>query len=135
MADDKASLIVKQIEFYFSDANVARDVYMKQIIAQSPEGFVPLAVLVKFKRVKHIVGEDTPDDKATEVILDALEKGATHVVVDSTRQAVRRYAPLPSYLVFAIIHSIAISCGTVCGCLPRKEETPRRWLRTRRRRS
>ena len=55
--------IIRQLEYYFGDANLAKDKFMKDQIAKD-EGWVPLDVLLTFKRLKSL-----SEDK--KVIVDA----------------------------------------------------------------
>lgn len=44
--------ILKQVEFYFSDANLPSDEFMRKQVARQPDGFVPLGIIAGFKRMK-----------------------------------------------------------------------------------
>lgn len=80
-----ASRIQKQIEFYFSDANLSCDKFMSAQLAAHAEQAVPVSVLMTFKRVQALT-EDP------EVILDAL-KASESLIVDTEKKTVRRTAP------------------------------------------
>lgn len=82
-----ALAIRKQIEFYFSDVNIAKDVFLKTKMAEDAEGFVPLDVLLTFNRLAAL-------SKDMKVIAEAL-KDSDKVVVDEVRMAIRRKDPLP----------------------------------------
>jgi len=75
----------KQVEFYFSDVNIAKDVLSK--MAESAEGFVPLTVLLTFNRINQVT-------KDAKELLEAL-RGSEALVVDEAQMAIRRSAPLP----------------------------------------
>ncbi|CAJ1383336.1 unnamed protein product [Effrenium voratum] len=47
----QASLI-RQLAFYFSDANLRRDRFLREKIVASEQGFVPLSVILPFNRLK-----------------------------------------------------------------------------------
>eukprot|EP00768_Dysnectes_brevis_P001990 gnl/Dysnectes_brevis/159_a186_6251.p1 GENE.gnl/Dysnectes_brevis/159_a186_6251~~gnl/Dysnectes_brevis/159_a186_6251.p1 ORF type:complete len:343 (+),score=117.70 gnl/Dysnectes_brevis/159_a186_6251:39-1031(+) len=49
MTDNSA--IRRQLEFYFSDANIVRDDWLKTLIRGSEDGMVPLATILKFPRL------------------------------------------------------------------------------------
>lgn len=71
--------LLRQIDYYFSLENLIRDIYLRKNM--DSEGWVPLDLILNFKRVKIIVslleevlaGEAEPQD-ASEVIVDAVTK-------------------------------------------------------------
>ncbi|XP_057953426.1 la-related protein 1A isoform X2 [Malania oleifera] len=70
--------IVKQIEYYFSDANLQNDHYL--ISLMDDHGWVPISIIADFKRVKKM-STDIP------LILDALQSSSTvEVQVDKIRR-------------------------------------------------
>ena len=50
-AYDKAASVLKQVQYYFSDENLAGDSFMREKIAADPEGWVPLSVVLNFNRM------------------------------------------------------------------------------------
>jgi hypothetical protein len=42
----------EQLEFYFSDANYRKDKFLRAKAAENSDGFVPLAVIATFQRVR-----------------------------------------------------------------------------------
>jgi hypothetical protein len=44
--------IKKQVEFYFSDSNFRKDTFLKSAAEMDPEGYIPIAVLLTFNRMK-----------------------------------------------------------------------------------
>ncbi|CCW63787.1 unnamed protein product [Phytomonas sp. EM1] len=79
--------ICRQVEFYFSDVNIVKDVFLKSKIAEDADGFVPLGVLMTFNRVNAL----TKDIKQLAEALKASEK----LVVSEDCLSVRRKDPLP----------------------------------------
>ncbi|XP_049284819.1 la protein homolog [Anopheles funestus] len=82
--------IIRQLEYYFGDANLAKDKFMKEQIAQN-DGWVPMDVLLTFKRLKSI----SEDKKA---IVDAIAKSDEGLIeVSEDREKLRRHPerPLP----------------------------------------
>lgn len=82
--------IIRQVEYYFGDANLARDKFLQEQITKD-EGWVPLDVLLTFKRLKSL-----SEDK--KVIVDAVEKSDEGLVeVSEDREKLRRHPerPLP----------------------------------------
>lgn len=82
--------IIRQLEYYFGDANLARDKYLLEQISKD-EGWVSLDVLLTFKRLKAL-----SEDK--QVIVNAIEKSDEGLIeVSEDRQKLRRHPerPLP----------------------------------------
>uniref|UniRef100_A0A0K8TR23 Putative la rna-binding domain of la-related protein 3 n=1 Tax=Tabanus bromius TaxID=304241 RepID=A0A0K8TR23_TABBR len=84
--------IIRQIEYYFGDANLHRDKFLLQQI-EKDEGWVPFEVLLTFKRLASL-------SKEPEVIVKALEKsdeGLIEISEDKTK--IRRHPerPLPEH--------------------------------------
>lgn len=77
----------RQTEFYFSDVNIAKDVFLRSKVAEDAEGFVPLSVLLTFNRLSSIT-------KDPAVLADAL-RTSTALVLNNEGTAVRRKDPLP----------------------------------------
>ncbi|KAJ7552643.1 hypothetical protein O6H91_06G062600 [Diphasiastrum complanatum] len=55
VSDDLKAKIVKQAEFYFSDANLATDNFLMKLLKKDPEGFVPISVVASFSKIKNLV--------------------------------------------------------------------------------
>nr|XP_024368497.1 la-related protein 6A-like isoform X1 [Physcomitrium patens]PNR59739.1 hypothetical protein PHYPA_002531 [Physcomitrium patens] len=79
--------IVKQVEFYFSDANLPTDNYLMKFVKKDPEGFVPIPVVALFRKIKNLV-------KNHSVVAAAL-RSSTQLVVSEDGKKVRRAHPLP----------------------------------------
>lgn len=82
--------IIRQVEYYFGDANLTKDKFLKNQIAKD-DGWVPLDVLLTFKRLKAL-----SEDK--KVIVDAISKSDTGLVeVSEDQEKLRRHPerPLP----------------------------------------
>ncbi|KAL9957934.1 hypothetical protein ACROYT_G034892 [Oculina patagonica] len=47
----------EQVEFYFGDANLHKDRFMKQEISKHPEGFVAISTIASFNRMKQITDD------------------------------------------------------------------------------
>uniref|UniRef100_A0A182QIZ7 Lupus La protein n=1 Tax=Anopheles farauti TaxID=69004 RepID=A0A182QIZ7_9DIPT len=83
--------IIRQLEYYFGDANMAKDKFMKDQIAKEEGGWVPLDVLLTFKRLKAL-----SEDK--KVIVDAIAKSDEGLIeISEDREKLRRHPerPLP----------------------------------------
>lgn len=82
--------IIKQIEYYFGDANLFRDKFLQTEIAKD-EGWVPLATMLTFKRLAALSTDPN-------VIVDALNKSDEGLVeISENRERIRRHPerPLP----------------------------------------
>uniref|UniRef100_A0A2M3ZGI0 Putative rna-binding protein la n=1 Tax=Anopheles braziliensis TaxID=58242 RepID=A0A2M3ZGI0_9DIPT len=82
--------IIRQLEYYFGDANLLRDKFLKEKIKED-NGWVTLDVLLSFKRLKAL-----SEDK--KVIVDAIEKSTEGLIeVSEDREKLRRHPerPLP----------------------------------------
>ena len=86
MADLAA--IKKQVEYYFSDSNFRRDKFLRAKVAEDPDGWVPLSVLLTFNRLKAMVTSN--DD------LPAALEDSDDLELSKDKTSVRRVKPLPS---------------------------------------
>eukprot|EP00123_Amoebidium_parasiticum_P006570 comp17486_c0_seq1/m.16987 comp17486_c0_seq1/g.16987 ORF comp17486_c0_seq1/g.16987 comp17486_c0_seq1/m.16987 type:complete len:339 (-) comp17486_c0_seq1:182-1198(-) len=88
MADNTAK-IQKQVLFYFSDANVVKDKFLKEQIGKNDEGWVDLDVIYSFNRVKQLA--PTKED-----FVDALKSiESDQVQLDEEFKRIRRTNPIP----------------------------------------
>ncbi|KAL3696037.1 hypothetical protein R1sor_010113 [Riccia sorocarpa] len=69
-------LVVKQIEYYFSIENLCRDIFLRSKMDE--QGFIPVAVIANFNRVKMLTGD-------TALILDALRSHSSLVEVQDDK--------------------------------------------------
>lgn len=79
--------ILKQVEFYFGDANLPRDKFLQEKIKEN-DGWVQLSVLASFTRMKSL-SEDVA------VIAEAAEKSVELLELNEDRTCVRRKTDLP----------------------------------------
>lgn len=80
--------IIRQVEYYFGDANLARDKFLIEQIGKD-EGWVPFTVLLTFKRLASLSSD-------AEIIAKALEKsdeGLVEISEDKTK--IRRHPERP----------------------------------------
>lgn len=82
-----AQKILKQVEFYFSDANFPRDKFLQAEVAKDEGGWVGLEVLTRFARLKAL-SEDC------RVIAEALRASPALLEVDEEGIKVRRKTTL-----------------------------------------
>jgi len=79
--------ILKQVEFYFGDANLPRDKFLQEKVKEN-DGWVELSVLASFSRMKAL-SEDV------SVISEALGKSSELLELNEARTCVRRTTDLP----------------------------------------
>lgn len=91
-ADDNKAKLRQQLEYYFSDSNFRRDKFLRQKVAEDPDGFVQLSVLLTFNRVKTL----TEGTEAKVEALAAAVEDSEELELSGDRTAVRRVKPLPS---------------------------------------
>jgi lupus La protein len=85
--DDTAE-ILKQVEFYFSDANLPRDKFLWTVTQADPagQGWVPISTIISFKRMQRF--------KSPEAVVAALRQSKELLEVNEDGTAVRRKIPL-----------------------------------------
>uniref|UniRef100_A0A1B0FQW8 La-related protein 7 n=1 Tax=Glossina morsitans morsitans TaxID=37546 RepID=A0A1B0FQW8_GLOMM len=77
--------IRKQMEFYFGDANLTKDRFLRKLIDKDP--YVPLDLFLTFNKIKCLAA-------CVEDIVKSLHKSDL-LELDGTQQKVRRKTPLP----------------------------------------
>ncbi|XP_077401007.1 la-related protein 7 isoform X2 [Vanacampus margaritifer] len=78
--------VKKQVEFWFGDANLHKDRFLKKLIDSSDEGYVDLSVVASFNRMKNLTSD-------TKLIARAL-KNSSVVEVNLEGDKVRRLLPI-----------------------------------------
>ncbi|XP_071794841.1 la-related protein 6-like [Asterias amurensis] len=81
--------IIKQVEFYFSDANITKDAFLLKHVRRNKEGYVSLKLITSFKKVKSLT-------KDWRTVRHSLQSSTTLEVNDEGTK-VKRKAPLPDY--------------------------------------
>ncbi|BFF94872.1 la protein homolog [Drosophila madeirensis] len=85
--------IIRQVEYYFGDANLNRDKFLREQISKNEDGWVPLTVLVTFKRLATL---STDFDE----IIGALNKSDEGLVqISEDKKELRRHPerPIPEH--------------------------------------
>ncbi|XP_037960311.1 la protein homolog [Teleopsis dalmanni] len=85
--------IIRQVEYYFGDANLNRDKFLLTQIEKDENGWVPFSVLITFKRLASLT-EDI------EVIVNALMKSDEGLIeISDDKKKIRRHPerPIPEY--------------------------------------
>ncbi|PVH33794.1 hypothetical protein PAHAL_8G067000 [Panicum hallii] len=73
--DDPVHKIRKQVEYYFSDINLATTEHLMRFISKDPEGYVPISVVAGFKKIKALV-------QSNSMLASALRTSSKLVVSD-----------------------------------------------------
>lgn len=81
---DKSKAICKQVEYYFSDANIVRDSFLKNLLS-SNGGWAPLEIMQKFNR---IAAYKTTTEELAEIL-----KQSKFLIVEKNK--VRRATDIP----------------------------------------
>ncbi|MQM00677.1 hypothetical protein Taro_033417 [Colocasia esculenta] len=101
LSDDVIQKITKQVEYYFSDANLATTEHLMRFISKDPEGFgrffyllfvnitiiilVPISVIAAFKKIKALISNNAQ--------LAAALRTSSKLVVSDDGKKVRRLHP------------------------------------------
>ncbi|GAB4813744.1 hypothetical protein N2152v2_000790 [Parachlorella kessleri] len=99
--------IVRQVEFYFSDANLPTDDFLIKQVRSNPEGWVPVKVVGSFNKMKKL-------SRKLKVVAEALRQ-SQQLEVSADGQRVRRRAPLPDVDLDAVR-----LCTVIADNLPEK---------------
>uniref|UniRef100_A0A0D9XAE4 HTH La-type RNA-binding domain-containing protein n=1 Tax=Leersia perrieri TaxID=77586 RepID=A0A0D9XAE4_9ORYZ len=83
--EDVAKRVVKQVEFYFSDVNLATTEHLMKFMVRDPEGFVPMSVVASFRKVRELVSERSS--------LAAVLQTSVELIVSDDGKKVRRRVP------------------------------------------
>ena len=95
---DKDKLL-KQMEFYFSDANLRRDKFLSALVRSASDGMVKLEVLLTFNRVKKFMGiskdleADKLKSKENVEALAAVVADAKTLKLNESKTSVARVEP------------------------------------------
>ncbi|XP_071491756.1 la-related protein 6-like [Diadema antillarum] len=81
--------IIKQVEFYFSDANIVKDAFLLKHVRRNKQGYVSIKLIASFKKVRSL----SKDWKAVCFSLKQSEK----LQINNEGTKVKRIAPLPEY--------------------------------------
>lgn len=103
--EDLMTRIVAQVEFYFSDANVAKDKFLLKHIRRNKEGYVSLKLVSSFKKVKQLT-------KDWRVVAHSLGKVSAKIQINDVGTKIRRTEPLPD------LEEVPVTCAVLALGLP-----------------
>ncbi|CAN8318323.1 unnamed protein product [Cochlearia groenlandica] len=86
LPEDTVQKIVNQVEYYFSDLNLATTDHLMRFITKDPEGYVPMHVVTSFKKIKTVVSGNSQ--------LATVLQNSTKLVVSEDGKKVRRVNPI-----------------------------------------
>lgn len=86
--DEQSAAILKQVEYYFSDANLKRDHFFQTAMSKDPEGFIPMDLLLKCNKLKQL----TQDPAEVAAALGASEQ----VELSEDKSKVRKKGAVPA---------------------------------------
>ncbi|XP_068662502.1 la-related protein 6B-like [Aristolochia californica] len=85
LSEEVLHKVVNQVEYYFSDVNLATTDHLMRFINKDLEGFVPISVVAAFKKIKALVSSNS-------LLADAL-RTSSKLVVSEDGKKVRRQHP------------------------------------------
>ncbi|KAG1346762.1 putative La-related protein [Cocos nucifera] len=75
------------VEYYFSDENLPTDKFLLKFVKRDKEGFVPIAIIASFRRMKKLVQDLS--------LIEAALRTSSQLVVSMDGKKVKRLHPLP----------------------------------------
>lgn len=87
--DEQRDKIIKQVEFYFSDANILKDAFLLKHVRRNKMGYVSIKLITSFKKMKSVT-------KDYRVVAYSLRQ-SNELEVNEEGTKVRRKKPLPEY--------------------------------------
>ena len=94
LTPDALRRVAKQIEFYFSDSNLARDAFLRKQLAADPtsEGWVELGLIASFAKIRALT-------TSTDSVAEAISEKSKVLLLSDDRTKLRRVEPLPAGLL------------------------------------
>ncbi|PON72600.1 Lupus La protein [Parasponia andersonii] len=87
LSEDLKCKIIRQVEYYFSDENLPTDKHMISLIRKNKEGFVPIAVIASFRKMKKLIRDNA--------LLAVALRESSFLVVSLDGKKVKRLHPFP----------------------------------------
>jgi La-related protein 7 len=136
-ADEVAKKITKQVEYYFSDINLATTEHLMRFISKDPQGYVPVSVIAGFKKIKALLHNNA--------MLAAALRTSSKLIISGDGKRVKRRHPFtesdmqefqsrivvaenlpgdPSYQNLMKIFSAVGSVKTIRTCYPQTPNGP-----------
>ncbi|ESQ39023.1 hypothetical protein EUTSA_v10001395mg [Eutrema salsugineum] len=101
LPEDTVQKIVNQIEYYFSDLNLATTDHLMRFISKDPEGYVPIHVVASFKKIKTVISGNSQ--------LATVLQNSAKLVVSEDGKKVRRVNPITEAAIEELQSRIVIA--------------------------
>ncbi|XP_047319215.1 la-related protein 6B-like [Impatiens glandulifera] len=86
ISEETIQKLVNQVDYYFSDLNLATTEHLMRFINKDPEGYVPISIVASFKKIKALVYSNSQ-------LADIL-RNSTKLLVSEDGKKVKRQQPL-----------------------------------------
>ncbi|XP_065860858.1 la-related protein 6B [Euphorbia lathyris] len=86
LSDEAMQKLLNQVEYYFSDLNLATTDHLMRFINKDPEGYVPISIVASFKKIKVAIHSNFQ--------LASILRNSSKLVVSEDGKKVRRQHPL-----------------------------------------
>ncbi|KAJ4833632.1 hypothetical protein Tsubulata_001249 [Turnera subulata] len=86
LQDEAANKLLNQVEYYFSDINLATTDHLIRFINKDPQGYVPISVVASFKKIKAAINSNSQ--------LATILRNSSKLEVSEDGKRVRRLHPL-----------------------------------------
>lgn len=86
LSEEATQKLINQVEYYFSDVNLATTDHLIRFINKDPEGYVPISVVASFKKIKALISSNSQ--------LASVLRNSTKLVVSEDGKKVKRLNPL-----------------------------------------
>ncbi|XP_059448792.1 la-related protein 6B [Corylus avellana] len=86
LSEEATVKVLNQVEYYFSDVNLATTDHLMRFINKDPEGFVPISVVGSFKKIKALINSHSQ--------LATILRNSSKLVVSEDGKRVKRQHPL-----------------------------------------
>ncbi|XP_048127760.1 la-related protein 6B-like [Rhodamnia argentea] len=86
LSDEAVQKVLNQVEYYFSDIHLATTDHLMRFISNDPEGYVPIAVVASFKKIKALITSNSQ--------LSSILQNSSKLVVSEDGKKVKRRYPL-----------------------------------------
>uniref|UniRef100_A0A5B6ZFZ1 Putative la-related protein 6B n=1 Tax=Davidia involucrata TaxID=16924 RepID=A0A5B6ZFZ1_DAVIN len=86
LSEESTQKILNQVEYYFSDVNLATTDHLMRFINKDSEGYVPISVVASFKKIKALISSNSQ--------LATILRNSAKLMVSEDGKKVRRQHPL-----------------------------------------
>uniref|UniRef100_A0A7N0U2C9 La-related protein 6B n=1 Tax=Kalanchoe fedtschenkoi TaxID=63787 RepID=A0A7N0U2C9_KALFE len=85
-SEEVTQKVVNQVEYYFSDLNLATTDHLMRFMNKDPEGYVPMSVVASFKKIKSFTNSHSQ--------LASILRNSTKLVVSEDGKKIKRQQPM-----------------------------------------